>query len=68
MSEIIKKHNIRHNIWSVLGPNNDYFVEETKYQLLKMFMDLELNPRKAPFSIQNISKYAYENYDTKPGD
>jgi len=34
----------------------------------RLFLDCEINPFFAPFSIQNVTKVAFKNYKTKPGE
>jgi hypothetical protein len=36
-------------------------------RIVSWFLDTEIDAHKAPYSIQNLSKYIYEKFEYKPG-
>jgi len=41
--------------------------KEQDYKIIRWFLDSELKPEKAPYSIQSLSNYLYERFHLKPG-
>lgn len=52
-----------------LPPINPYLsnIKSPDCDIISWFLDIELDPKKAPYSIQTISKFLYEDYKLKPG-
>jgi len=47
--------------------DNEIPEDEMKRQIIEWFLDTELDPKKAPYSIQNISRYLNKHFKLEPG-
>jgi len=56
------------NNHNFLFQNTDKAIRKLNRKIIGWFLDCETSPALAPYSIQNISSYIYENSQIKPGN